>query len=146
MMTMIVKRSHSRYKYSCGVILLLALFYSYSAHADSIIDHVNTRQEDSKEIIEIVFNQPVQYLYHTPKSDTKTMLLGFYLPPPWIQEQTRHRPISFRRGDLLNDIELYYEKGFNPHLYLEFNTRVNIEVQPMKDLRGFVLTLGKTDK
>jgi hypothetical protein len=133
-------------KYANVIILLLALCCSYNTQADSIIDHVKTDTDGTKEIIEIVFNKPVQYLYHTPKSDTKTMLLGFYLHPPKRKGISRHRPVSFKRAELLESIEIFHEQGFNPHLYLEFSSPVNVTVQSSKDLRGFILTISKQEK
>jgi hypothetical protein len=133
-------------RFSNAFTLLLALCSCYNSQADSVIDHVNTSQDGTKEIVEIVFNKPVQYLYHTPKSDTKTMLLGFYMHPPKNKGLSRHRPVSFKRAELLESMEIFHEQGFNPHLYLEFSSPVNVIVQSSKDLRGFILTISKQEK
>jgi hypothetical protein len=140
------KRKNSWLRSSNALALLLALCCCYNTQAGSVIDHVNTSQDDAKEIVEIVFNKPVQYLYHTPKSDTKTMLLGFYIHPPKKKGLSRHRPVSFKRAELLESIEIFHEQGFNPHLYLEFSSPVNVTVQPSKNLRGFILTISKQEK
>jgi hypothetical protein len=135
-----------QYKTIRAITLLLCIFNAYSLQAAPIIDHVKTDTDGTKEIIEIVFNKPVQYLYHTPKSDTKTMLLGFYIHPPKNNGSSRHRPVSFKRAELLQSIEIFHEQGFNPHLYLEFSSPVNVTVQSSKDLRGFILTISKQEK
>ncbi len=129
-----------------GFILALVLCNAPDLHAEPLIDHVNNEVQNNQEIVEIIFNTPVQYLYHTPKSGTKTMLLGFYIHPSWKQSRSWHRPISFKRTKYLQSMDIYSEQGFNPHLYLEFNTFVNIQVQPRKNLRGFVLTLSEQEK
>jgi len=113
------------------------------AQADALIDYVDTSADGKKEIIDIVFNWPVQHLYHTPKVDTKSMLLGFYINLPRNQGRSWQRPVPFKHEKLLQSIDVYYEKGFNPHLYFEFNAAVDIEVQPRKDLRGFIIMLSE---
>lgn len=140
-----IRNSKTCLHYCAGAILLLILCYGQTAQADALIDYVDTSLDDKKEIIEIVFNEPAQYLYHTPKTGS-TMLLGFYTHSPRKQGNSWQRPISFKRAKLLQSIDIYYEKGFNPHLYFEFSTVVNIQVQPRKDLRGFILTISEHEK
>lgn len=131
--------------YSAGIIVLLALCCGKTAQADALIDYIDTSLDGKKEIIEIVFNEPAQYLYHTPKTGS-SMLLGFYVHSRWKYGNSWQRPVSFKYAKLLQSIDIYYEKGFNPHLYFEFSTVVNIQVQPRKDLRGFILTISKDEK
>ena len=143
---MISRRVNTWSTFRNSIILLLMIGYVCNSHADSIIDHVNVNTIESNEIVEIIFNQPVQYLYHTPKSDTETMLLGFNMHSLRNKKRSTYRPIPFKHTNYLQSIELYYEKGFNPHLYFEFNTTVNINIQPRKNLRGFILSISKFNK
>jgi len=124
------------------LLILICLSCSFKLQADPLIDHVTTEAHENKEVINLFFNQPVQYLYHTPHSNTKTMLLGFYVQSGKKQPR-KNRPIAFKKIKFLQDLELFYETGFNPHIYLEFNQAVDISVQNHKNLRGFILTISR---
>lgn len=130
---------------SCILLLLTSLLSTLNLYANSLIDHVTSVVHENQEIIRLYFNQPVHYLYHTPHRNTKTVLLGFSIASG-TQQLSRHRAIAFKPEKYLQNIEIYYERDFNPHLFLEFNQAVNITVQPTQNLRGFILILNKNDQ
>ena len=125
---------------------MLAILYCLClpnlVYADSLIDHVSTDIDGNNEVVNIFFNMPVQYLYHSPHGKSKTMLLGFYLHNG-RDLTSRNRPVAFRKIKYLRDIELFLESGFNPHLYLEFDQAVDVTIKPHQDLRGFTLTISR---
>ena len=127
------------------LLTLLCLSCSFNLHADPLIDHVASEVHEGKEVINLFFNQPVQYLYHTPHSNTKTMLLGFYVQSG-KRQSSRNRPIAFKKIKFLQDLELFYEAGFNPHVYFEFNQAVKISIQNHKNLRGFTITISRPNQ
>lgn len=126
------------------VLLCLVMgLYTQGTQADTLIDHVTTRVHANTETVHLFFNQPVQYLYHTPQKNTQSMLLGFYINRGRDQS-SRSRPVAFKKIAYLSDLELFYENGFNPHLYLEFNQTVDVTVDQDSNSRGFIITINKS--
>lgn len=123
-------------------VLIFYLCLPNMLYANGLIDHVSTDIEGTNEVVNIFFNMPVQYLYHTPRGKTKTMLLGFYVHNG-REHVSRNRPVAFRKTKYIRDIELFFESGFNPHLYFEFNQSVDVTIKPHQDLRGFMVTISR---
>lgn len=123
-------------------VIIFYLCLSNPSYAENLIDHVSTEVDGSNEIVNIFFNMPIQYLYHTPHGKTKTMLLGFYVHNG-RERTSRNRPVAFKKTKYLRDIELFFESGFNPYLYFEFDQAVDVSIKPHQDLRGFTLTISR---
>jgi len=52
-----------------------------------------------------------------------------------------HRNIVFGKSSYITDIEIFNEPGFNPHIYIQFNTDVDLAIKPGKFLRSLILTI-----
>jgi len=131
-------------KTSCGISLILYLtgvFFIAQVQAQQPIDHVFTIQKDNIEITELFFNTPVFYLYHTPRDNTDNSLIGITINKQNNRSNTINSSISVGQSKFISDMEFFNEPGFNPHIYVHFNSTVDLTIQPGKNLRSLILTI-----
>ena len=126
-----------------AVMLIIALCVSFNATAQAVIDYVDSTYDKGTEKVKIYFNTPIQYLYHMPKVNSKNALIGLYLSPINNEISAGYHHIATGNSYFITDMELFYEQGFNPHLYLQFKADVDLTVMAGKDLRSLVITIQK---
>jgi len=124
-------------------LLLLCLFFTMNVQGQTLIDRIDSEQHNQIEIVQIFFNTPVQYLYHTPKEKMNHALIGLHSGAVYKNTRIDQPNIPVGNSLYITDFELFSEPGFNPHLYIQFNTKVNLEVQPGKHLRSLILNINK---
>lgn len=136
--------NYKKMPYSISLLLYLTgLLFVAQVQAQQPIDHVLTTQKDNIETTEIFFNTPVQYLYHTPRDNTDNALIGIYINKQNSRSNTINSSIPFGRSAFISDMEFFNEPGFNPHIYVQFNSTVDLTIQPGKKLRSLILTIKK---
>jgi len=126
-----------------SLLLLLLYMTCIQVHAQNVIDYIDSTHDKAVETVEIFFNVPVQYLYHTPRDNSSHSLIGLSIATFNNQGESRHNHVSVSQSLYLSDLEYLHESGFNPHLYVEFKEDVDLTVQLGKSMRSIILIIKK---
>jgi len=128
------------------LLILSCLTGMQQVYARNVIDHIDSTHKNAVETVEIFFNVPVQYLYHTPRENSSHSLIGLSIATFNRSEDSRHNHTSTSQSLYLSDMEYLHESGFNPHLYVDFRETVDFTVYMGENMRSIILIIKKHEK
>ena len=134
-----------------GAVLWLAASLAFSMtwkHAVNAqeIDHADVDMIDGKERLTLYFTWPVQWIYATPDSPSKVILVGIKTMPRGMPQEPRRtltRHISIPPSRFIDQVEIVKEPDFDAYILIDFNETLNYKVSQGSDFRSIIVDIEK---
>lgn len=137
--------------FKIGPILgLAASLFIYSTWIQTVyaqeIDHVDVDTVDKTDRLTLYFTWPVQWIYATPESPSKVILVGIKtvsrgMPGDGRRPITRH--IALPPSRYIDQVEIVKEPDFDAYILIDLNETLNYKVSQGSDFRSIIVDISK---